>query len=312
MIYSFSREVFNEKMEEFNSCETCSKYPQYAKHLEKSYADRQPTWAMFSRRERQLPTHGSNTNAYAEISMKATKETQFGRIKTRNLPEMLMKICDNSAMYRDKLIEVGNNRAILKRARSKYIGPKTTLTIDQVLDLGESCYIVQSELDENIFYDCNMKTGFCSCGKGVNSAPCKHKSAVASLHQIAELSVAPNDDPCARALYHYIATGTTLPAHMYRERGSGQTLPEIEKYIDEKLRGRIYEKLDVSMMVEDPVIEAGLANNEEQDEENEEQNEKIRENFLQAIQDYAGKVVEMSQSGEAGTLKAMKAMTKTL
>ena len=47
---------------------------------------------------------------YAEISMKGTKETQFGRIKTRNLPEMLSKIIDNSAMYRDKLIEVGNNR----------------------------------------------------------------------------------------------------------------------------------------------------------------------------------------------------------
>ena len=77
--------------------------------------------------------------------MKATKETQFGRIKTRNLPEMLSKICDNSAMYRDKLIEVGNNWSTLRRARSKYIGPKTTLTTNQVHHLGEGCYIVFTE-----------------------------------------------------------------------------------------------------------------------------------------------------------------------
>ena len=147
LIYSHTREAFNEKMEEFSSGKICSKYPQYSNHLENSYADRLPAWAMYSRRERQLPTrtHGSNTNAYAEISMKATKETQFGRIKTRNLPEMLSKICDNSAMYRDKLIEVGNNWSTLRRARSKYIGPKTTLTTNQVHHLGEGCYIVFTE-----------------------------------------------------------------------------------------------------------------------------------------------------------------------
>ena len=62
-------------------------------------------------------------------------------------------------------------------------------------------------------------------------------------------SVAPIDDPCARALYHYIATGTTLPAHMYRERGSGQTVPEIEKYIEEKLKGKNYERPDLRGLV---------------------------------------------------------------
>ena len=161
-----------------------------------------------------------------------------------------------------------------------------------------------------------MKSGFCTCGKGVNFAPCKHKSAVASLYNIAEFSVAPIDDPCARALYHYIATGTTLPAHMYRERGSGQTVPEIEKYIEEKLKGKNCERHDLSVLCDDPiVIEAGLSNeNEEREDENEErenENEQIRQNFMKAMQDYVDKVVEMS-SGDAGTLKAMRLMTKTL
>ena len=77
-------------------------------------------------------------------------------------------------------------------------------------------FIVESEKYPDRVYNLNMKSGFCTCGKGVNFAPCKHKSAVASLYNIAEFSVAPFEDLCARALYHYIATGTTLPAHMYR------------------------------------------------------------------------------------------------
>ena len=37
----------------------------------------------------------------------------------------------------------------------------------------------------------------------------------------------------------------------------------------------------------------------------------IKKKFMKAMQDYVDKVVEMS-SGDAGTLKAMRLMTKTL
>ena len=33
------KEAFDEKLAEFNECEICLKYPQYASHLEKSYAN---------------------------------------------------------------------------------------------------------------------------------------------------------------------------------------------------------------------------------------------------------------------------------
>ena len=56
------------------------------------------------------------------------------------------------------------------------------------------------------------------------------------------------------------------------------------------------------------IIEADLSN---ENEEREDENEQIRQNFMKAMQDYVDKVVEMS-SGDAGTLKAMRLMTKTL
>ena len=64
---------------------------------------------------------------------------------------------------------------------------------------------------------------------------------------------------------------------MYRERGSGQTVPEIEKYIEEKLKGKNCERHDLSVLCDDPiVIEAGLSNeNEEREDENEEREMKM-------------------------------------
>ena len=216
LFYAKTEESFDEKMEALGKCEQCGKYPQYLSYLQETYGGRHEAWGLYSRIERKLPTHGSNTNAYAEVSMKMTKEIQFGRTKTRNLPELLHTICDNSAIYVNKLIEVGNNRANLKRAKSKYIGPKNKLTIEQTVDCGEGNYLVQSEQSEEVWYSLNMKTGFCTCPVGVNCAPCKHKSSVSTLYNIAEFSVAPDTDPYQRALYHYIAMGSTLPAHMYR------------------------------------------------------------------------------------------------
>ena len=44
----------------------------------------------------------------------------------------------------------------------------------------------------------------------------EHKSAVSKHVKEAHFTVAPSHDSRQRALYHYIALGKTLPAHMYR------------------------------------------------------------------------------------------------
>ena len=59
--------------------------------------------------------------------MRTTKENQFGRIKTFNLVELLQVICDDSAIYVTKLIDIGNGRdSALKEAKSKYLEKNQT------------------------------------------------------------------------------------------------------------------------------------------------------------------------------------------
>jgi hypothetical protein len=319
MVYAKTKKEFLEKQDEFGECETCAKYPRYKKHLENTYGGRVETWALYHRIEHELPTHGNNTTAYAEVSMKATKETQFGRVKTRNLPEMLSVICDNSTLYKDKLIEIGNNRAaVLKRARSKYIGPESKTTKDQIADLGEGVFMVESEKHDDIMYTCNMKTGYCSCPKGVNCAPCKHKSSVSINFDTAEFSVVPTNDPRQCALYHYIATGFTLEAHMYRKRGDMQTVPDIQKFIDDKLSPNIDTLSNQSMLEDDSAIISienteVFENESESDDETEEEREAVHSAYLKSLQDYHSRAVAMSNADTTpGMVKAMKAMTKTL
>ena len=68
-------------------------------HLAKAYGRRIETWALFYRRENNLPTRGSETNNYVEISMRLTKEKQFSRVRTHNLVELLKVLCDDSALH---------------------------------------------------------------------------------------------------------------------------------------------------------------------------------------------------------------------
>ena len=110
MVYAQSRGEYEDAEQDFFSDAVSVKYPQWINYISTLYLGRPETWSMYSRIERRLPTHGSNTTAYAEFSMKITKETVFGRMKTRNLPELVMVICDGSKYYCDRLIDIGNNR----------------------------------------------------------------------------------------------------------------------------------------------------------------------------------------------------------
>ena len=313
LVYAKSREKFEENLEQMRNCKDCVKYPQFMRYLEKCYGNRPQAWATYSRIERKLPTHGSNTTSYAEISMKLTKETQFGRQKARNLPEMLSIICDNSDPYKNKLIEVGNNRSsVLRKARSKYAGPESQVTKEQIVDLGEGGYLVQSLKYEDHWYTCNMKTGACTCANGFNCAPCHHKAAVATHFNTSEFSVVPTHDPCQQALYHFIAIGTTLEAHMYRKRDEDQSIPEIENFISEKLLRKVPEVPEI------PEVPEAEMNADADDvemlfqplvEHEEDEAESVKELFLKSLQEYGEKVVSFN---DKKSINAMKAMTRTL
>ena len=59
--------------------------------------------------------------------MKTTKENQFGRVRTFNLAELLQVICDDSAFYVTKLVDIGNGRdTVLKNSIRNILGKNIT------------------------------------------------------------------------------------------------------------------------------------------------------------------------------------------
>ena len=77
---------------------------------------------------------------------------------------------DDSALYVTKLVEIGNGRdSALRQANSKYLERENKYTKEQIVELGESKYLVQSEKSDENF------------------------------------TVAPSHDARQRALNHYVA-----------------------------------------------------------------------------------------------------------
>ena len=85
--------------------------------------------------------------------MKTTKENQFGRVRTFNLAELLQVICDDSAIYVTKLVDIGNGRdTVIKQAKSKYLGKDSKITEDEIVDLGDHAFLVESESKKGTWY----------------------------------------------------------------------------------------------------------------------------------------------------------------
>ena len=109
-------------------------------------------------------------------------------------------------------------------------------------------------------------------------------------------------------MYHYIAIGTTLKAHMYRKRDDDQSVLDIEKYINEKLMRKLPEvNIEVDMNA-DVEMNVEVELNVEVEPDDEEARD-VKDFFLKSLQEYGEKVAAMT---DRNSIKAMKAMTKTL
>ena len=64
VIYAKTYSDFQERDKELEDDELSKKYPHFVEHLAKAYGRRIETWALFYRRENNLPTRGSETNNY--------------------------------------------------------------------------------------------------------------------------------------------------------------------------------------------------------------------------------------------------------
>ena len=60
--------------------------------------------------------------------------------------ELLKVLYDDSALYVTKLVDIGNGRdSVLRQTNSKYLERENKYTKEQIVELGESRYFVQSE-----------------------------------------------------------------------------------------------------------------------------------------------------------------------
>ena len=180
LLYAKTDQEFDIIQNGLFSDEIVLRYPNFLQHLQKAYFHRKDVWAISVRNSKKLPTHSTNTSNYVEASFRLTKDGQFNRTKAYNLSDLLDILLDDSAYYKKRLIDVGNGRfGAFQNTKSRYLSKKkTTIREDQIFDMGESNFLVESESTKDIFYSVNMKSEFCECKAGLNCGPCKHKRAI--------------------------------------------------------------------------------------------------------------------------------------
>ena len=203
LLYADTECEYMMRQNELLSDNICKKYPHYIKHLQTAYFDRKEAWAISVRSDKKLPTHSTNTSNYVEASFRITKDGQFNRTKAFNLADLLDILLDDSVYYKKRLLDIGNGRmGAFRNSKSRYLLKKETkIRRDQIIDMGEFKFLVESEKNSETFYHVDMKSGLCECKAGENCGPCKHKDAITKFYNIAEFSALPNTDVNMRALY---------------------------------------------------------------------------------------------------------------
>ena len=241
LLYAKTETEYDIKKEILLCDETCLKYPNYIKHLEKSYFKRKESWAISVRNDKKLPTHSTNTSNYIESSFRITKDKQFNRTKAFNLAELLDVVLDDSAYYIKRLLDIGNGRlGAFQHSKSRYVlKVTTTIKENQITELGDSKFIVESQSNPEVIYQVDMVSGFCDCKSGMNCGPCKHKDAISKYFKIAEFSVLPECDANMRAMYHYIAEGIVCDNTWYRDLETPSTVPDIASFVKNRTEGNV-------------------------------------------------------------------------
>ena len=157
MVYSHTMESFDEAEENFNDDDVLQKYPGFATHIHRHYIARREKWSMYSRKD--LSTHNVNTSNICECSFRILKENLMDRTKARNIVELLeILFNENSSWYVQRLIDLGNSRiSNLNVQNSRYKPAKVSLSKDKIFPIHDTVYMVQSEKDEEVFYNVDMR-----------------------------------------------------------------------------------------------------------------------------------------------------------
>ena len=284
----------------------------FIEHLQSSYFNRKHAWAISVRNDEKLPTHSTNTSNYIEASFRITKDRQFNRTKAFNLVELLDIVLDDSVYYRKRLLDIGNNRlGAFKNTKSRYnIKNTCKITEDDIIDVGEHKFIVQSEKNKEIFYNVDMVSGFCDCKAGRNCGPCKHKGAISKFKKISEFSILPESDVKSRALYHYIAEGKVCNDTWYRDLDDPNHVTDVSVFVEERsnIPGPSTQAIQIENEASSDIVHESDESNTEVSEDDDDR-EEILGQFREAMDTLKDKITNIYENK---LKKGVKYFTKKL
>ena len=215
LMYAPTENDFNELRDDLEEDDVLEKYENYKQYIEK-LLQRHELWALFFRMKENMSTHGNNTNNFVEASFRVLKEHIFQRRKSYNLVELIDRlIAAGSTFYKQKFIDIGNNRFISHSERYKS-DKGSIIKKEAITEVDNGQFYVESQSVPGAYYEVDMKTGFCSCYIGRTRAPCKHKTSIHHHFGIAEFNVLPTQSPSQRAKWLFIATGVEVDASWCR------------------------------------------------------------------------------------------------
>ena len=315
LLYANTESEYVIRQNELLSDNICKKYPHYTKHLQEAYFKRKEAWAISVRSDKKLPTHSTNTSNFVEASFRITKDGQFNRTKAFNLADLLDILLDDSVYYKKRLLDIGNGRmGAFRNSKSRYLLKKETkIRGDQIIEMGEFKFLVESEKNQETFYHVDMKSGLCECKAGENRGPCKHKDAITKFYNIAEFSALPNTDVNMRALYHFIAEGTVCNNSWYRKLAQPNELADIITFVEDRNIQTGAESISVKNNMDERNTEEMLHSegnqlNQERESEEDDKDE-ILNHFVTAMDSFKSKIVS---SYQATLKKGVKYFTKKL
>ena len=223
VLYSRCESELSKRLDELNLNPVTLQYPNFIEHLHSDILPKIKSWSTEYRVTNKLPTSNNNTNNLVECSFRYTKDIQLNRLKAYNLCDLLSLLLDNSEFYQNKCVDCANNvlEAWLKNCHSKYVPMKQT-QIDTTLiqKIGQGCYLVPSESDENLSYLVDMSLRSCSCPAGQLRGPCKHKHIVSISQNIGCFDVIPTKNPVMRQLFMKLGSGKDLPLDYFLPLGA--------------------------------------------------------------------------------------------
>ena len=91
----------------------------------------------------------------------------------------------DSKLFEDKLIMIANGQFLQHQRRElRNQVNLVNLRKDQVVKLADQIFVVQSESNDQVFYEVNMAMGECQCSRGATRGQCKHKFVITHYYKI--------------------------------------------------------------------------------------------------------------------------------